>query len=320
MKSRVLGSSGLTTSAVGLGCLGMSGMYGRADEAESIRTIHRAADLGVTLLDTSDVYGAGENEVLVGKAIKDRREDYLITTKFGVVPAVEGNPGRYDGSPTFIRESCDASLRRLGVETIDLYLQHRLDPNVPVEDSIGTLTELVDEGKVRFIGLSDAAPEILRRANAVHPISVLQSEYSLAERGVEDNILGVCEELGIGFMAFSPLCRGLLTGQLLDTTTLDDGDVRKTNHFPRVGPAFLESNATKLDSLRDVATRHDTSLAQIALAWLLAQRKWVVPIPGARTVDELMSNAAAVDITLSDADLASLDGVAASIDGERVRR
>jgi aryl-alcohol dehydrogenase-like predicted oxidoreductase len=320
MKTRVLGTSGLVASAVGLGCLGMSGMYGNADDAESIRTIHRAGDLGVTLLDTSDVYGAGENEVLVGKAIKGRREDFVVTTKFGVIPAKDGVPGRYDGSPSFIRESCDASLSRLGIDTIDVYLQHRIDPNVPLEESIGTLSELVSEGKVRYIGLSDVKPETLRRAHAVHPISVLQSEYSLAERSVEDEVLPVCEELGIGFMAFSPLCRGLLTGQLVDTTVLDDGDVRKTNHFPRVGPDFLKDNATKLDSLRSVAARHDCSLAQIALAWLLAQRTWVVPIPGARTVDELMSNASAVEIELSDSDLKLLDGVAAAIVGERVRR
>jgi aryl-alcohol dehydrogenase-like predicted oxidoreductase len=320
MKTRVLGTGGLTTSSIGLGCLGMSGMYGRSDEAESIRTIHRAGEIGVTLLDTSDVYGAGENEVLVGKAIKDRRESYLVTTKFGVVPATEGKPGRYDGSPEFIRESCDASLRRLGIDTIDLYLQHRIDPNVPVEESIGTLSELVDAGKVRFVGLSDTTIEILRRANSVHPISVLQSEYSLAERGVEDDIFGVCEELGVGFMAFSPLCRGLLTGQLMDSSSLDEGDVRKTNHFPRVGPDFLRDNATKLDPLRAVAERHNCALAQVALSWILAQKSWVVPIPGARTVEELLSNAAAVDIELSASDLQELDGLAASIVGERVRR
>jgi aryl-alcohol dehydrogenase-like predicted oxidoreductase len=295
-------------------------MYGKSDEAESIRTIHQAADLGVTLLDTSDVYGAGENEMLVGKAIKGRRQDYVVTTKFGVVPAVDGKPGRYDGSPTFIRESCDASLRRLGVDAIDLYLQHRIDPNVPVEESIGTLAELVSEGKVRFIGLSDTTPDVIRRANAVHPISVLQSEYSLVERGVEDEILGVCEELGVGFMAFSPLCRGLLTGQLVDTTVLDEGDVRKTNHFPRVGPDFLQTNAGMLEPLRDVADQRNCSQAQVALAWLLAQRPYVVPIPGARTVDELISNAAAVDVELSDSDLELLDGLATAITGERVRR
>jgi aryl-alcohol dehydrogenase-like predicted oxidoreductase len=320
MKTRVLGISGLTTPAVGLGCLGFTSMYGKSDEAESIRTIHQAADLGVTLLDTSDVYGAGENEMLVGKAIKGRRQDYVVTTKFGVVPAVDGKPGRYDGSPTFIRESCDASLRRLGVDAIDLYLQHRIDPNVPVEESIGTLAELVSEGKVRFIGLSDTTPDVIRRANAVHPISVLQSEYSLVERGVEDEILGVCEELGVGFMAFSPLCRGLLTGQLVDTTVLDEGDVRKTNHFPRVGPDFLQTNAGMLEPLRDVADQRNCSQAQVALAWLLAQRPYVVPIPGARTVDELISNAAAVDVELSDSDLELLDGLATAITGERVRR
>jgi aryl-alcohol dehydrogenase-like predicted oxidoreductase len=295
-------------------------MYGKSDEAESIRTIRQAADLGVTLLDTSDVYGAGENELLVGKAIKGRRQDYVVTTKFGVVPAVDGRPGRYDGSPTFIRESCDASLQRLGVDAIDLYLQHRIDPNVPVEESIGTLAELVSEGKVRFIGLSDTTPDVIRRANAVHPISVLQSEYSLVERGVEDDILGVCEELGVGFMAFSPLCRGLLTGQLVDTTVLDDGDVRKTNHFPRVGPDFLQTNAGMLEPLREVADQRNCSQAQVALAWLLAQRPYVVPIPGARTVDELISNAAAVDVELSDSDLELLDGLATAITGERVRR
>jgi len=189
-----------------------------------------------------------------------------------------------------------------------------------VEESIGTLAELVGEGKVRFVGLSDTSTDILRRANAVHPIAVIQSEYSLAERSVEDDVLTVCEELGVGFMAFSPLCRGLLTGQLIDTSALDDGDVRKTNHFPRVGPAFLQANANKLESLQVVATRHETTQAQIALAWLLAQRPWVVPIPGARTVDELISNAASVEIELSESDLQLLDGVADAIEGERVRR
>ena len=295
-------------------------MYGRSDEAEGIRTIHRASELGVTLLDTSDVYAAGENEVLVGKAIKGQREKFLVTTKFGVVPATEGKPGRYDGSPEFIRESCNASLRRLGVEAIDVYLQHRIDPNVPVEESIGTLAELVDEGKVRFVGLSDTTAEILRRANSVHPISVLQSEYSLAERGVEESVFDVCEELGVGFMAFSPLCRGLLTGQLLDSSTLDEGDVRKTNHFPRVGPDFLRDNATKLDPLRWVAERLGRPMAEIALAWILAQKPWVVPIPGARTVEELTSNAASAEVELLPCDLEQLDSLAASIVGERVRR
>jgi aryl-alcohol dehydrogenase-like predicted oxidoreductase len=320
VKTRALGTSGLVSSAIGLGCLGMSGLYGRADEAESIRTIHRAADLGVTLLDTSDVYGAGENEELVGKAISGSRERYLVTTKFGVVPGRDGKPGRYDGNPAYIRQACDASLRRLGVDAIDLYLQHRVDPNVPIEESIGTLSELVTEGKVRFIGLSDTNPSILRRAHAVHPISALQSEYSLAERGVEEDVLGVCEELGIGFMAFSPLCRGLLTGQLVNTAALEDGDIRKTTHFPRVGPEFLHTNANKLDSLFVVAARHQSAPAQVAVAWLLAQRPWIVPIPGARTVDELTGNAAAVDIGLTASDLELLDSVAAAIVGERVHR
>jgi aryl-alcohol dehydrogenase-like predicted oxidoreductase len=298
----------------------MSGLYGRADEGESIRTIHRAADLGITLLDTSDVYGAGENEELVGKAISASRERYLVTTKFGVVPGSDGKPGRYDGSPAYIRQACDASLRRLGVDAIDLYLQHRVDANVPIEESIGTLSELVAEGKVKYIGLSDTSADILRRAHAVHPLSALQSEYSLAERGVEHDVLGVCEELGIGFMAFSPLCRGLLTGQLVDTAALDDGDIRKTTHFPRVGPELLQTNANKLDPLFAVAARHDSAPAQVALAWLLAQRPWIVPIPGARTVGELTDNAAAVDIELTASDLESLDTVAAAIVGERVHR
>ena len=297
----------------------MSGLYGRADEAESIRTIHRAADLGITLLDTSDVYGAGENEELVGKAIRGRRQNYLVATKFGVVRQ-DGEPARYDGSPTYIRKACAASLRRLNVDAIDLYLQHRVDPNVPIEESIGALAELVSEGTVRYIGLSEARPDVMRRAHAVHPISVLQSEYSLAERGVENDVLSVCEELGVGFMAFSPLARGLLTGQLLDTAALDDGDIRKTSHFPRVGPEFLQTNATKLDPLREVASRHHSAPAQVALAWLLAQRPWIVPIPGARSVDEVESNAAAADIELTNADLDLLDGVAAAIVGERVRR
>jgi aryl-alcohol dehydrogenase-like predicted oxidoreductase len=320
MKTRALGNGGLLSSAVGLGCLGMSGLYGRADEAESIRTIRRAAELGVTLLDTSDVYAAGENERLVGKAFHSDRDSYVVTTKFGVIPAQNGEPGRYDGSPSFIRKSCDESLGRLGIDTIDLYLQHRVDASVPIEESIGTLAELVTEGKVRYIGMSEATPEILRRAHAVHPLSALQSEYSLAERGVETEILDVCQTLGIGFMCFSPLSRGLLTGDLVDTESLDDGDVRKTTHFPRVGPEFLRSNATKLEPLRTVASRHDASLAQIALAWLLAQRPWIVPIPGARTVDELAANALSADIELTESDLGLLDRVAAAMEGERVRR
>jgi aryl-alcohol dehydrogenase-like predicted oxidoreductase len=320
MKTRALGTSGLVSSAIGLGCLGMSGMYGRADEAESIQTIHRAGELGVTLLDTSDVYAAGDNERLVGRAVKGNRDAYVVTTKFGVIPAQNGIPGRYDGSPAFIRKSCDDSLQRLGLDTIDLYLQHRVDPTVPVEESIGALAELVNEGKIRYIGMSEASPEVLRRANAVHPLSALQSEYSLAERGVETEILGVCEELGIGFMCFSPLSRGLLTGELVDTDSLEDGDVRKTTHFPRVGPEFLRTNAGKLEPLRTVAGRHGTTLAQVALAWLVAQRPWIVPIPGARNVDELTANAGAADIELSASDLELLDGVAAAMEGERVNR
>jgi aryl-alcohol dehydrogenase-like predicted oxidoreductase len=320
VKTRALGTSGLFSSAIGLGCLGMSGLYGPADEAESIRTIHRATDLGVTLLDTSDVYADGGNEELVGKAIDGRRDDYIVTTKFGVIPGRDGKPGRYDGSPEFIRKSCEASLRRLGVDAIDLYLQHRIDPNVAVEESTGALAELVAEGKVRYIGLSDTTPDIIRRAHAVHPLSALQSEYSLVERGVEDDVLAVCEELGIGFMCFSPLSRGLLTGQLVDTVDLDDSDVRKTSHFPRVGPEFLRTNAAKLDPLRAVAVQHGSTPAQVALAWLLAQRPWIVPIPGARSVDELTNNAEADDIELTDSDLDCLEGIAPAIVGERVRR
>jgi aryl-alcohol dehydrogenase-like predicted oxidoreductase len=265
------------------------------------------------------VYGGGENEVLVGKAVRGNRDQYVVTTKFGVIPAREGQQGRYDGRPQFIRESCEASLRRLGLETIDLYLQHRIDPAVPVEESWGALAGLVAEGKVRYVGLSDTTPEVIRRANAVHPVSALQSEYSLAERGVEAEVLGVCAGLGIGFMCFSPLARGLLTGQL-DAAALSDGDIRKTGYFPRVGPEFLAANAARLEPLRAVAERHRASPAQVAIAWLLAQRPWIVPIPGARTVAEVESNAATADIKLTGADLEQLDGVARAIEGDRVRR
>ncbi|MGD9960802.1 aldo/keto reductase [Nocardioides sp.] len=319
MKSRALGTSGLVGSAIGLGCLGMSGLYGRSDDSESLRTISRAAELGVSFLDTSDVYGDGANEVLVGKAVRADRDRYQVITKFGVIPAKDGVPARYDGSPAYIRQACDASLRRMGLETIDLYLQHRVDPKVPIEESIGTLAELVAEGKVRYIGMSDATPDALRRAHAVHPVSVLQSEYSLAERGVEEEVLGVCAELGVGFMAFSPLSRGLLTGQL-DTAALDDTDIRKTSYFPRVGPELLQANASKLDPLREIASEKESTPAQVALAWLLAQRPWVVPIPGARTVQEVESNAQAADIELTMADLERLDGVSKAILGARVNR
>lgn len=290
----------------------MSSVYGHSDDADSVAAIHRALDLGMTLLDTADVYGDGHNEELVGRAIAGRRDEVVLATKFGIV-----RPSGISGRPEYVREACEASLRRLGVETIDLYQQHRVDPATPIEETVGALAELVSEGKIRWIGLSEALPPDLRRAAAIHPISSLQSEYSLLERGVEGEILDTCEELGIGFLPFAPLVRGILAGSLDASSTLEEGDFRADERFPRVGPEHRAANAALAGAVREIAAEHGASPAQVALAWLLARRPWVVPIPGTKRAAYVEDNAGAPDVHLTDADAARLEGLATAVHGER---
>jgi aryl-alcohol dehydrogenase-like predicted oxidoreductase len=314
VQKRQLGQVGPEVSAIGLGCMPMSGSYGDAADEDGIATIHRALELGITLLDTADVYGSGHNEELVGRAIRGRRDEVVLATKFG---NVIGQPGTIDGRPEYVRSACTASLRRLGVDTIDLYQQHRVDPQVPIEETVGALAELVREGKVRWIGLSEAQPPDLRRAAAVHPITSLQSEYSLLERGVEAEILDTCEELGIGFLPFAPLVRGLLAGSLTAGQQFDAGDWRAAGRFPRVGPDHLAANASLAVAVREVAEAHGATPAQVALAWLLDQRPWIVPIPGTKRIAYVEDNAGAVDLRLDDADRQRLEELAAAVQGSR---
>ncbi len=310
MKYRTLGPD-LTVSALGLGCMPMAGvgkdMYGVATEAESIATIHRAIDLGVTLFDTAEVYGPHINEDLVGRAIKGRRDGLVIATKFGFRIG-NGGVNAADSSPANVRAACEGSLKRLGIDTIDLFYQHRVDPAVPIEDTVGAMADLVAEGKVRHLGLSEAGADTLRRAAAVHPIAALQSEYSLWERDVETEILPTARELGIGFVPYSPLGRGFLTGQITRREDLPEGDYRLND--PRYSADNFAQNLKLVDVVRTIATAHGASPAQIALAWLLAQGDDVVPIPGSKRRVTLEDSMKAADLVLSDADLAKLDAAA----------
>jgi aryl-alcohol dehydrogenase-like predicted oxidoreductase len=309
MQERRLGTQGLAVSALGLGCMGMSEFYGRTDDAESIATVHRALELGITLLDTADMYGPYTNEELVGRAIRGRRERVVLATKFGIVRDPENAQVRgLDGRPEHVRRSCEGSLRRLGVDHIDLYYQHRVDPKVPVEESVGAMAELVRAGKVRFLGLSEAGPETLRRACAVHPISALQSEYSLWSRDPEDGVLAACRELGIGFVAYSPLGRGFLTGQIRRFEDLAPDDYRR--HSPRFRGENFARNLELVRRVEAMAAEKGATPAQLALAWVLAQGDDVVPIPGTKRRRYLEENAAALDLALSRADLARIDEVA----------
>jgi aryl-alcohol dehydrogenase-like predicted oxidoreductase len=295
----------------------MSGVYGSAPDADGIATIHRALDLGVNLLDTADVYGNGHNEELVARAIRGRRAEVVLATKFGILRDAQGRPSGFNGRPEYVRQACEASLRRLDVETIDLYQQHRVDPDTPIEETVGALAELVGEGKIRFIGLSEALAPDLRRAAAVHPITSLQSEYSLLERGVEVEVLDTCEELGIGFLPFAPLVRGLLAGSLTPTRELEKDDFRSDDRFPRVGPEHLAANAPLARVVEEIATAHAATPAQVALAWLLARRPWIVPIPGTKRIAYLEDNARAPELELTPQDQARLDGLAAQVHGDR---
>ncbi len=309
METRELGGSGLKVAAIGLGCMGMSEFYGPGDEAESIATIHRALDLGVTLLDTADIYGPFTNEVLVGKAVRGRRESAVLATKFGIVrdPANPGLRG-VSGRPEYVRACCEASLKRLGVDTIDLYYQHRVDPKTPIEETVGAMSSLVREGKVRFLGLSEAGPATLRRAAAVHSIAALQTEYSLWSRDPEDGILATCRDLGIGFVAYSPLGRGFLTGQIARFEDLAADDWRRMS--PRFQGENFQKNLDLAERIREIAAEKGCTPAQLALAWVLAQGRDIVPIPGTKRRKYLEENLAAAGLTLTAAELARIDQAA----------
>jgi aryl-alcohol dehydrogenase-like predicted oxidoreductase len=305
MEQRELGRSGLAVSALGLGCMGMSEFYGDRDETESIATIHRAIDLGITFLDTADMYGTGANEELVGKAIADRRESVVLATKFGNVRGPAGEFLGVDGSPAYVREACEASLRRLRVETIDLYYQHRVDPKVPIEETVGAMSELVTAGKVRHLGLSEAAAATIRRAYETHPIAALQTEYSLWTRDVETEILPAVRELGIGFVAYSPLGRGFLTGAFQKPGDIPEGDYRRFS--PRFQGDNFYKNLALVEVVREIARAKNATASQVALAWLLSRGDDVVPIPGTKRVTYLEENARALEVELDAAELARIE-------------
>ncbi|AMM34080.1 aldo/keto reductase [Sinomonas atrocyanea] len=307
-QTRTLGTaSPLTVSALGLGCMGMSEFYGTPDEAAGLATIHRALELGITFLDTADMYGPFTNELLVGRAIAGRRDEVQLATKFGNVRGPNGERLGISGTPEYVREACDASLQRLGVDHIDLYYQHRVDPKVPIEDTVGAMAELVQAGKVRHLGLSEASAATIRRAHAVHPITALETEYSLFTRDLEDEILPTLRELGIGLVPYSPLGRGILTGRITAESLAKAGDSRSSRYFPRFQGEALDANLRLVEQVKEIAAAKGVTPGQIALAWVLAQGEDVVPIPGTKRVEYLEENAAALDVELSRDDLEALE-------------